>query len=281
SAFVKTLTGTVLDFRDRNISVTTEYLIDEIRIAREGAETILLNKIPDRGWLIINPIQMTADSEYVNESLSMIHRLTMNDVHLLTDENSRKFGLDSPELSISLTESTGIKQTFNLGKRFEETGMSYIYIEGEKEIFETRANSLYEIDLDKMIFFAPLSVSSDDVEQIEMVQGDVKQILQRKYKDDREVFYSDEKEIPQEDYISLYVNLMSMTVDGYAEKKPEQAMILALTLKRDQQENISVYIYDYEDEYYAMSSSLNQYQFIISKDKVELVIKWFDKINQN
>ncbi|MDA3808807.1 MAG: DUF4340 domain-containing protein, partial [Spirochaetaceae bacterium] len=39
SAFVKTLTGTVLDFRDRNISVTTEYLIDEIRIAREGAET--------------------------------------------------------------------------------------------------------------------------------------------------------------------------------------------------------------------------------------------------
>ncbi|MFQ5964975.1 MAG: DUF4340 domain-containing protein [Candidatus Scalinduaceae bacterium] len=159
--------------------------INKIEIKNEKV-SIVLEKIDEESWRMLQPLQLRADKAEVKEILSQFEFLgkigTVKESEI-ENFNLKDYGLDKPQIIVHLWKERGqtlketegeSKYTINIGDKIS-AGQNNIYIkvEGEKDVFVVIGEVLEKITKDvndlrnKWVF----EIDEDAVERIKIQSG--------------------------------------------------------------------------------------------------------------
>ena len=104
------------DMRDRSVLHLTPDQASSIEL-KNPSGTLALSKDKDNKWKFANPAGVLAGREAVDSLLQSVSNAKMLSVASETPESPAKYGLASPTVTFSVTDSKGAKQTLAIGKK--------------------------------------------------------------------------------------------------------------------------------------------------------------------
>jgi hypothetical protein len=127
-AFRLGMTKEVKDLRDKAIVTFETNEVKKIAIHRGGHDIVLSKN--DTGWMLDKPVSSKADETQVQTFLSSVRGMRAQDFIEQPLLELQEFGLDPPQLTVSLTLGTDNAQKTILigGERSDETGGKKLYV---------------------------------------------------------------------------------------------------------------------------------------------------------
>ena len=277
---IENLRGTLFEFRDKKIIDLEWKTVESVIIKNSTYGTVLLSRDKNDGWEITEPVRIDADAESVNELLGSLGSLSMQDAVDFNQNNQEKFGLASPRITIDLKTRSDDGETVYFGRTDNADSMSSCMIAGGDEIFLVPHFSPEKITLDSLLFFAPLSISTDEVKAVRIITQEKEYEFRTVAGNDEPAYYLGDRIIAPEDYFALYVNLMALTADGFNSSEKEGSPLMSVTLQMNNATQISIELFESNPDHYSMKSSINPHSFLVKKQKVDLVSRWLEKIQR-
>ena len=195
----------------------------------------------------------------------------------------QNYGLDIPSIILKISDNKGKSQTIYFGNNDK----NHIYIKRDisNEIGIILSNVFQPQDLmiNELIDIAPLSISIDNVQKVIVIDSKNKIEFIKDKKNEQEntfIFINKDtnKIINNEDFNSLYVNIMALSASGYDRDIKKNNLHLSITLLLKNNEEVKVGFSERDNESYHIIYSEKSIPFYIDKNKVELVEHWIKRI---
>lgn len=278
---VENFLAPVNDFRDRTILTIDAQSISTISLSVQDTLDFRLVGKESSKWSLTEPLEISARGDAVDELLNDILDLRIKDFITANTDGLGRYGLEKPSYTLEIGDNKKQTQKIYFGKIDDESQVAYIRIDDQDEVctlslevFDPRrfnvANFLNE---------APLSIAIGDVNKVTIIENDRVIEFDREANNEEDVFTFSGKEINQEDFTALYVNIMALTAEGYDPSNKGGKPVLTVILhRRDNNEKVKVEFVQRDDLTYYMILNGEARPFYIGERKVELISWWRDKV---
>jgi Domain of unknown function (DUF4340) len=109
--------------------------IREIRIQKTGAEPTVLRKGDDGKWQIVDPKPLRADQDAVTSMVSTLSSLNADKLVEAKAPDLSPFGLNSPNLEITVVKKDGKSQQLEIGDDTPTSSGAYVKLAGDPRVF--------------------------------------------------------------------------------------------------------------------------------------------------
>ncbi len=166
------------DLRDKKILAFDKDNIEKLQLAYANRQIVAeKQKAGDKNeWRLVQPIQAKADSGSVNDVLFNLQGYEVKNWVETKPTDLSKYGLDKPQITVTLTAKDGKQETLTLGKKKAGTDEVFARNPARGEVVTLAAKALDELtkqpfDLqDKSL----LSFKRDDIDEVEVARGRTK-----------------------------------------------------------------------------------------------------------
>lgn len=271
------------EFRDRTILAIDTGAINALSLDAYGKREFKLVSDDAGKWAMTEPLKTEARGDAVDELLRNVLELRIKDFVTESADGLSRYGLDEPAYTLEIKDKAKKDQTVYFGSIDEEKQVAYIRLDDYEEVY-TLSLEAFDPRRYKIAGFlneAPLSVSIMDVDKVTIIEGDsaVEFVRDAQTPD---AFTSMGKMVNQEDFTTLYVNIMALTAEGYdPENKGGTAdLTVILALKEDSQTIRAEFVKRDESSYFIILNGEPK-PFYLYERKVDLIKWWRDRILEN
>jgi len=277
---VESLLSPVNDFRDRNVLSADLNSIQSISMSQDGVSSFRLMKdVVSDEWQIAEPLIMSARGDAVVEMMDNLKKLKIKD--FITDQATdlSQYGLDSPSYTLEIEDANQQKDVVSFGKIDEEKQFVYISYGDDRAVYTV---SLEDFDPQRFKvsnFFdeAPLSVSIDDIAQVTIIENGSSVVFIKDFAN-ADVFTYSGNVVDQEDFTTLYTNIMALAAEGYDPDIKSGEPDLTVILETMDHNQIKAEFVQRDDTTYFMVLNEEQKPFYISERKESLIKFWRDRL---
>jgi len=266
--------GSLAAYRGKEVFFINKEEIVELSYLKNGVKTFSIVYLGPKNWQITYPI--TAPARYIEMSELMVamRKWTAAGYPDTTNVEYKTFGLDVPQNTLVLKDSSGKTQTIEFGN----TNNGLIYARtGSKEdilqLFSTDVDfSLFTIE--KLLFVLPLQTTIENVAELKIESSDkISTFIVDHTKSPLEITLSG-KTIPYEDFVTLFVKYTSLSSDGYDDKtKPGPTFLTLTTTYVDGSKESATLLKRSIDSYFIETN--DNKDFFIDKVQVDqLITSW-------
>jgi ribosomal protein L31 len=125
---------------------------------------------------------------------------------------------------------------------------------------------------------APLSVGIGDVNRVVIIdKGSVVEFSRDKFKKD-DIFTLAGKPVKKEDFITLYINLMALSSEGYDSGNTGKVPELTIVFELKNRKNTKAAFSRRDEHSYFINVDGKPHPFYVGARKIELVRKWLNRI---
>ena len=233
------------DLRDKTVIEIEKPNVEKLELAYASGKALECAK-DKAGWKEVRPAADLAETSKVEELIDKLKDLKVEKDDFVTenDKDLAKFGLDKPELTAAVYQK-GAAKTVVFGKKVEgKADKVYAKRKEEPSIFAVKNTIITDLtkdpnDLrDKRVCRLD---STDDVTKIELVEGNVQVVLEKKDSDWKITKPQEEK--ADQPAVKAFVDAVDqLSADGWAADKADDlakyglkdpAAAITLTLKGD------------------------------------------------
>lgn len=216
---VAQLGGGLSAFRDREIFHVDMEHITGITSQKPG-EAMLSLALADGEWRMTSPYQAPAREIEIKEQLAAMkdwNLCAFADTTVYTEE---QMGFNGKGEILTLTDHTGRSQTLEIGIPIQ--AMLPVRSGGKDDILLLYADEVDTsvLTADKLLFFAPLRASIDDVERIVLTVGDTS--LDFDTDSANNLFKCNGHPVHSEAFYSFYISYMALTASGGGGSAPPE-----------------------------------------------------------
>ena len=266
--------GSLAAYRGKEVFSVNKDQVNEITYLKSGVKTLTVTYLGPQNWQITYPITAPARYLELSELMVSMRKWTAAGYPDTTSGDYAKYGLDNPANSLILTDASGKSQTIEFGNT--TGGLIYTRTGSKEDILQ-----LFSVDVDfslftveKLLFVLPLQTKIDNVAEI-TIESSVKSSTFKldHSKSPIEVTLSG-VQIPYEDFISLFVNYVGLSADGYDDttKPGQNSFTLSTTFLDGSKESINLLVRT-SDSYFI--ESVENKEFYIDKEQVdEMINSW-------
>ncbi len=274
--------------------------ISKIEIANTNS-TITLNKIDDKWY--ISPEKYLADTAKVKNMLETIENLNLT-VLVSESKNFERYDLNKEKkINIKAWSNDTLSREFEVGKVATSYRHTFIKIAGDDRVYHSRDNFRGKFDktVDDLRDKNVLSFEQIEIQEIRITKDGESMVLSRKQvpveiktdqksdtqsssppKEETVWNSADGKEIDSSvmrRIIAALSNLQCEKYIGDSKKSDFPDPIYTLELKGVKKYTLSIFTQnEKDDQNYPAISSENDYPFLLSKHRVEKIIKPIDEI---
>jgi hypothetical protein len=268
--------GSLTAFRDKEILTIDKTHIVAITYFKEGIKQISINLNDDKDWQISFPYSAPARDIELNEILAKIRGWSVAGYPTDTNIDLTTLGLEKPANSLEIVDSSGKKQLVDFGKT--EDGMIYVRTGSNQDIVK-----LFSVDIDfdklspeRLLFLLPLNTTIKQAAKIEIRFENRDAIFEIDGSVTPPLITSDGKNIPYEDFVSLFVKYIMLSADGHdlAGKPGEQYMLLKTTLHDGSTRMLRLFKRDKASFYLEIDGKT---EFFLNGEKVKQLIYQIDR----
>jgi len=271
----------VSEFRDKTILEVDAKSINAIGLSIAGERDFMLEGDGSGKWNIVYPLQTEARGDAVVEMLEDIAEIKIKEFVGSGAEDLERFGLKTPAFTLELGDKNRSRQTIRFGNVDEEKQVIYMQSAGSEdictlslEIFDPRRFKIAEF-----LNEAPLSVAIDEVNKVTIIEDDSAVEFLRDASKAARTFTCGGKAVNMEQFTTLYINIMSLSAEGYDPANtggtPHLTIILEL---KDKPDPIMVQFVSRDDLSYYMMTNGEPRPFFIAVRKIDLIKRWRDRI---
>lgn len=270
----------VSDFRDRTILAVDTGAINTLSLEILDKRDFILAGDDSGNWSIVDPLEIEARGDAVGEMLGDIQKLKIKDFVIENADDLSRYGLNEPAYTLEIRDNKKGQKIY-FGKIDDDNQVIYIKVDDYEEVY-TLSLEAFDPRRFKIANFlneAPLSVAVVDINKVTIIEDDLVVEFIRDTSKGEDVFTYFGKTVNQEDFTTLYVNIMALTAEGYdPENKvgtPDLTVMLELT---DNSETIKAEFVKRDDLSYHMILNGEPRPFYIGERKVDLIKRWRDRI---
>ncbi len=278
---VENFLAPITEFRDRSILEVDIGSINAVSMDTGGIRDYKLVGDDSGTWKMKQPLETDARGDAVDEMLGDILELKIKD--FITDnlDEASLYGLEKPAYTMEIGDSKQNTQKIYFGKIDEEEQVIYIKVDDYEEVY-TLSLEVFDPRRFKITNFlneAPLSVAIGDINKVTIIEDDTVVDFNRDTSKAEDIFTCAGETVNQEDFTTLYVNIMALTAEGYDPENiggtPDLTVMLEL---RDNEEMIKVEFVKRDDLSYFIIMNGEPRPFYIGERKIDLIKKWRDRI---
>lgn len=268
------------EFRDKTLLSIDPESISVFGLDKADAREYKLVSDDSGKWRIVEPLEIDARGDAVTEIMDNIKKLKIKD--FITDEadDLSRYGLDMPGYTLNLADAVNKKQSIHFGRFDEDNQIVYINTDNKKEVY-TLSLEVFDPRRFKIAEFlneAPLSVGIAQVSKVVIIERDNAVEFAKDMTQEGDVFTFGGKEIKQEDFTTLYVNIMALTAEGYDPENQGGAPALTVILELADSRVIKAEFAERDDLTYFMSVDGEPRPFFIGARKIDLIRRWRDRV---
>jgi len=273
-------TADAMYFKDKQVLDFKSNSINRLEVAFFDAEQYVIELNGEANWEFSQPMIQKARNDRVNEIIAKLMDLRVQEYIDVSNDFSQRC-LDNPKMVISLKNDSGKIQTLLLGETNEEKNTIYAII---KETNEAFAISCHQLDMEEMsignfIDFAPLSISINNMALLEIQDHGETYRFVKQNNQGESIFTLNDNEINTNDFTTLYLNVMSLSAEGYDDNAYDTSDIqMSIILSLCGGERIGVeFTYRDQDTCFMVVNN-ERTPYYLNQGKVQLVRKWLQKI---
>jgi len=274
--------------------------ISKIEIANTNS-TITLNKIDDKWY--ISPEKYLADTAKVKNMLETIENLNLT-VLVSESKNFERYDLNKEKkINIKAWSNDTLSREFEVGKVATSYRHTFIKIAGDDRVYHARDNFRGKFDktIDDLRDKSVLSFDQIEIQEIRITKDGESMVLSRKQvpveiktdqksdtqsssppKEETVWNSADGKEIDSSVMRRIIAALSNLQCEKYIDDSKKSDLpdpIYTLELKGVKKYTLSIFTQnEKDDQNYPAKSSENDYPFLLSKHRVEKIIKPIDEI---
>ncbi len=283
-----------------NIKSVQVWLGDEqilgMRDMESGNEATLLS------WKIDYPYVTDVDGEKLTEYVESISAISIFETIDLSPENLADYGLDKPLRTLSYTTDDGSETTLYVGDPIEETGYSYVLVEGDPVVYsvltsyfnfmDTPAFSLVSrllalVNVANVSQFTVDALGQSvtvDVEQVPITEDDGSVRTDALGRVVNKQYYSiDGQDLTGDTGVTFYTQVITILVHSEVEEGyvPEGEPVGTISFKlndRVTREESTVEFFEYQKDYYALRVDGDDVSFAVLKSTLEDIVDLIPKL---
>lgn len=271
----------VSEFRDRTILTVDTETINMLSLDIDDKRDFKLVGEDSGQWRIVEPLKTDARNDALGEIIGDILKLKIKDFIAETAQDFSQYGLDTPAYTLEIGDDKQNSQIIYFGKIDEDKQIAYIKLDAYDEVY-TLSLEAFDPRRFKIANFlneAPLSVAIVDINKVTIIENDLVTEFAKITSDGEERFTYLGKAVSQEDFITLYVNIMALTAEGYDTENSGGTPALTVILELDGiSETIKAEFVKRDELSYYMVINGEPRPFYIGERKVDLIKWWRDRI---
>lgn len=236
----------------------------ELRTSGEGE-----NQTSD--WWMTKPRLKKTDSQRVTENvLAKLENWTIQEFIFDGTENDAAYGLNSPVGVITLKDSTGEEQVFQIGNKTEDS--RYIRVSGLSSVYTVSADAVDFISVDPFLLIEKF-VNLENIDNVNFVEvktaQDTAHTLSIVRDGENAVYQLDGTDIEEKKFKTMYQSVIGLTADGFSQN-PQKSASLYTVVYHLTDGSSKMYEYcEYDDRNYAVFGSDGSQEYFIRKKKLE------------
>lgn len=269
------------EFRDRTILEVDTKSINSIALDISGKRDFKLTGEDSGNWRMVEPLDIEARGDAVMEIMEDILSVKIKDFVDIGVDDTARFGLKDPLYTLEIGDKSRNAQKIYFGNVDEEKQVIYMKSDGSEDIC-TLSLELFDPRRFKIAEFvseAPLSVGIGDVNKIVIDEDGLEVEFKRDTSKVEDSFTCGGKAVDMEQFTELYVNIMSLTAEGYDPDNkggtPHLTVILEL---KDKSQTIKAQFVKRDELSYYMILNAEPRPFFIGERKIELIKRWRDRV---
>jgi hypothetical protein len=266
--------GSLAAYRGKEVFFINKEEIIELSYIKDGVRSLSLVYLGPKNWQITYPISAPARYIEIGELMVAMRKWTAAGYPDTANTDYKTYGLDTPQNALVLKDASGKTQTIEFGNT--NNGLIYVRTGTKEDILQ-----LYSTDVDfplftveKLLFVLPLQTKIENVTELKIESSDKTSTYKLDHtKSPIEITLSG-KNIPYEDFVTLFVKYTGLSADGYDDKTEPGPTFLTLTTTYVDGTKESVNLYERSaDSYYIESSEYKN--LYIDKEQVDrLITSW-------
>jgi len=266
-------------FRDNTLMSVDIAKVKILYLINSKNEEIKLIKNTNNEWEFSLPVKAMVKGDALVEIMNKLRQLEIVDYISVNNNELDKYGLINFSAKLILEDEAGNNQTISFGKNIDNK--LFVRSDNENEIYSI-SSALFkpdDIKIGELLNVAPLSVGIDSVNKI--VINDAGTIYEFKRDEIKSVnsFFINGREVDNELFNSLYVNIMALSAEGYDQNifnvKPDFS--ITLESKKEPKKIMVGFTKRTRDSYF-ISLNENQLPFFIGERKIEVVKRFLNRI---
>ncbi len=271
----------VSEFRDRTILEVDTGSINSIGLSIAGKRDFMLKGDDSGKWELAEPLKTEARGDAVMEMLDDILEVKIKDFVGSGADDMERFGLKDPAYTLDIADKNHKTQQISFGNVDEDKQIIYMKSGGSDEVC-TLSLELFDPRRFKIAEFlneAPLSVGIGDVNKVVIIEDGSAVEFTRDTSGAQDSFTCGGKAVNMEQFTTLYINIMSLTAEGYDAANtggtPHLTVILEL---KDQSQTITAQFVKRDELSYYMILNGEIRPFFTGERKIDLIKRWRDRI---
>jgi hypothetical protein len=271
--------GNPSSFRDRNFFTVDRSNITTLQVITTTQEYTLAPDSKGK-WQFTSPVVAQVKGDAVKDILEKVAGLKIDGFIAGKPGNSSQYGLDKPSLTVTIGDKKGKTQTIYFGK--EDAGKQSLYfrVTGSDEIYTISSEAFKpaNMKLGELINEAPLSIGIGDVNRVVITDNGRVVEFPRDASKKEDIFTLAGKHIKNEDFITLYINLMALSSEGYDPGNEGKVPEFTVVYELKNHKNIKAAYSRRDETSYFINVNGKPLPFYVGARKIELARKWLKRI---
>ena len=272
-------------YRDRSLLSADKADINLLTVNMDGKTELQLIEYEAGKWQFREPGRANAKNDEVNEILKGVCGLTIKEFIEDDPVDLKQYGLDKPAFIIEVGDRNGKLQNIRFGHMDDVKKEAYVSMDEEKGVYNVSIRDFNpkEIKMADLLNEAPLSIGIDSGKTVEINdRGVITKFMRDQIKPDDNVFTLNGKATKKEDFIAFYVDLMSLTSEGYDAANTGESPELSILYEAAEGDGrIVLALSRRDDSTYFLTVDGQPLPYYVSAQKVDLARRWLKRVKEN
>jgi Domain of unknown function (DUF4340) len=266
--------GSLEAYRDKEVFSIDKSKIARIALFKGGQKQVTVERSGDLDWQMTYPYQAPARRVELSQLVAQMQTWSIAS-YPAEDINSEQLGLDKPDSVLEVGDNAGNTQQLEFGR--VENGQVAVRTGGTKDIVELFAVdvNLDVLSADRLLFLTPLRTTIDRVSRIAVEYGGKRATFEIDHSVDPPRIIGNGSEIPYSEFVSFFVNYISLSAAGHDAGGKASAAYMMLTTTLTDKSTKTLTLENRDADSFYMNTG-GQAEFFVNKEDVTRLVYFLE-----